>query len=194
VNLQATSKAAPAQATLPVEIAVLGGGCFWCTEAALLPLRGVARVTPGYCGGRVDAPSYAQVCRGDTGHIEVVQVVFDPTRLPFKDLLTVFFAAHDPTSRDRQGGDVGEQYRSVIFWQTPAQQMAAVQLMHTLNQQQVFDAPIVTQLRAPARFWPAEPEHVDYFRRNPQSGFCQAVIAPKVAALRRTYAERYENR
>jgi len=181
-------------ATASVDVAVLGGGCFWCTEAALLPLRGVARVTPGYCGGRVDAPSYAQVCRGDTGHIEVVKVAFDPARLSYKDLLTVFFASHDPTSFDRQGGDAGEQYRSVIFWQTPAQQTAAEALMHALHQQQVFGAPIVTQLLPPARFWPAEPEHVDYFRSNPQSGFCQAVIAPKVAALRRAYADRYEDR
>jgi len=176
---------------IPVEIAVLGGGCFWCTEAALLPLRGVIRVAPGYCGGHVAAPSYAQVCGGDTGHIEVVQVVFDPARLPYKDLLTIFFASHDPTSMDRQGGDVGEQYRSVIFWQTPAQQAVVQDLMRELDQEQVFGAPLVTQVLPPARFWPAEPEHLDYFRRNPGNGFCQAVIAPKVAKLRRMYADRY---
>jgi len=177
-----------------VEVAVLGGGCFWCTEAALLPLRGVVSVASGYCGGHVDAPRYAQVCRGDTGHIEVVQVVFDPARLSYADLLTVFFAAHDPTSLDRQGEDVGEQYRSVIFWQTPAQQQTAQDLIAQFNARQTFGAPLVTQLSPPVRFWPAEPEHLDYFRRNPGNGFCQAVIAPKVAALRRKYADRYEAR
>jgi len=180
-------------ATASVDVAVLGGGCFWCTQAAFLPLRGVVSVTPGYCGGRVDAPSYAQVCRGDTGHIEVVRVVFDPARLPYEDLLTIFFASHDPTSLDRQGGDVGEQYRSVIFWQTPAQQTVVEALMDELNRQRVFGAPLVTQVSPPARFWPAEPEHADYFRRNPGNVYCQAVIAPKVAALRRAYADRYED-
>jgi len=190
VNAQTTSMVTDT----PVGMAVLGGGCFWCTQAALSPLRGVVHVTPGYCGGRVNAPSYAQVCGGDTGHIEVVQVVFDPTRLPYQDLLTVFLASHDPTSRDRQGGDVGEQYRSVIFWQTAAQQATAETLIHALDQQQIFDAPIVTELRASAHFWPAEPEHEDYFRRNPGNAYCQAVIAPKIAALRRAYADFYEDR
>jgi len=182
----------PRAADTPVEIAVLGGGCFWCTEAALLPLRGVASVAPGYCGGRVDAPSYAQVCRGDTGHIEVVQVVFDPAQIAYKDLLTIFFAAHDPTSMDKQGEDVGEQYRSVIFWQTPAQEATAQEVMAQLDRDQVFGAPLVTQLLPPARFWPAEAVHLDYFRRNPGARFCQAVIAPKVAKLRRAFAQRYE--
>jgi len=183
-----------ASASSVVDVAVLGGGCFWCTEAALAPLRGVVSVAPGYCGGHVNAPRYAQVCSGDTGHIEVVQVVFDPARLSYGDLLTVFFASHDPTSQDRQGEDVGEQYRSVIFWQTPAQQQTAQDLIAQFNAQQTFGAPLVTQLSPPARFWPAEPEHLDYFRRNPGNGFCQVVIAPKVAALRRKYADRYEAR
>jgi len=186
MNMQTDPAPAPS-----VDIAVLGGGCFWCTEAAFSSLRGVVSVAPGYCGGHVDAPSYPQVCRGDTGHIEVVQVVFTPAQLAYTDLLTLFFAAHDPTSLDRQGADTGSQYRSAIFWQTPAQQTMAQNLMQELAQAQVFDAPIVTELLPPARFWPAEPEHLDYLRRNPGNAYCQAVIAPKIAALRRTYANLY---
>jgi len=173
------------------ETAVLGGGCFWCTEAALTGVQGVVGIVPGYCGGHTEAPNYEAVCTGTTGHIEVAQITFDPTRLPYADLLGLFFAMHDPTSLDRQGNDVGSQYRSAIFLQNAAQRQTAEDLIQQLNQQQTFGAPIVTVLLPPAPFWPAEAQHLDYFRRNPEQSYCRMVIAPKVAAMRRAHVRFY---
>jgi len=175
------------------DTAVLGGGCFWCVEATLTELRGVVSVTPGYCGGRVESPTYEQVCAQQTGHVEVVQVVFDPAVLSYVDLLRVFFVSHDPTTPDRQGEDVGPQYASSIFWQNEAQREQAQAVMAELARAGVYDAPVVTQLRAPATFWPAEDYHRDYFARNPQQGFCQFVIAPKVAKIRKQFRDRLKS-
>jgi len=170
------------------ETAVFGGGCFWCTEAVFQQLRGVISVTPRYAGGRVDHPTYQQVCAGDTGHIEVARIEYDPDQIAFSDLLEVFFATHDPTSFDRQGNDEGEQYRSVIFCQDDAQREAAEAYVRALDASGTFDAPVVTELRGAERFWPAEPEHYDYFRRHPEQGYCQFVIQPKVAKFRKQFA------
>lgn len=175
---------------MQTETAILGGGCFWCLEAVYKDLRGVQRVASGYAGGTVDHPTYEQVCSGRTGHAEVVQVTFDPAELAYADLLRVFFTLHDPTTRDRQGNDVGPQYRSVIFAQTPDQAATARQVMREIDAEQLWPRPLVTELQPAGQFWPAEPEHDDYFARNPWSGYCRAVIAPKVAKFRKTFADR----
>jgi peptide-methionine (S)-S-oxide reductase len=171
-----------------LEKAVFGGGCFWCTEAVFKQLDGVLRVQSGYAGGHVDNPGYREVCEGGTGHIEVVEIDFDPARIGYDTLLDVFFATHDPTTPDRQGHDVGEQYRSVIFWQDEAQRAAAEAKLAELAREQVFDAPVVTELRGPAKVWPAEAYHDDYYARNPGQGYCQVVISPKLAKFRQRYA------
>ncbi|WP_459616950.1 peptide-methionine (S)-S-oxide reductase MsrA [Bordetella sp. 2513F-2] len=178
------------QAASGHEVAILGGGCFWCTEAVFKDLRGVVEVMPGYCGGHVEHPTYEQVCGKQTGHIEVARVVFDPKVLSYADLLRVFFATHDPTTPGRQGNDVGPQYESAIFWQTPAQRQAAEEVIAELSSQGVFDAPIVTKLLEPATFWPAEDYHRDYFALHPEQGYCQFVIAPKVAKFRKQFQDR----
>jgi len=167
------------------EIAVLGGGCFWCTEAVLSGLRGVAQVEPGYCGGHIVQPTYAQVCQGDSGHVEVVRVTFDPQTLGFDDLLAVFFATHDPTTLNRQGADVGPQYASVVFYQSPAQHKAAQACMAAV--QEALGRKVVTQLRAAHPFWPAEAGHHRYWQRHPQQPYCQFVIAPKLAELHKRF-------
>lgn len=172
------------------QTAVLGGGCFWCVEAVFTQLRGVKAVTSGYTGGHVDNPSYQQVCDGNTGHIEVARVEFDPKELSFEDLLRVFFATHDPTTPGRQGNDVGPQYESAIFAQDEGQMESAKRVIQELTQSDTFDAPIVTQLHPQAKFWPAEAYHHDYFARNPRQGYCQVVIAPKVAKFRKTFQDR----
>lgn len=169
------------------QVAVFGGGCFWCVEAVFKPLKGVVSVTSGYSGGHVDHPTYEQVCGKGTGHIEVARIEFDPSAVSYDTLLEVFFATHDPTTQDRQGNDVGPQYRSAIFWQDEAQRDSAQEAIDRLTQEDAFGAPIVTELRAPATFWPAEPEHYDYYARHPQQGYCQFVIAPKVAKLRKQF-------
>jgi peptide-methionine (S)-S-oxide reductase len=172
------------------EVAVLGGGCFWCTEAVFLDLRGIVSVKSGYSGGHTENPSYKQVCTGMTGHAEVVQVVFDPAQLDYADLLRVFFTIHDPTTRDRQGADVGSQYRSVIFVADAAQRRTAEAVVAEVNEAKLYPAPVVTEIADAATFYPAEQEHEDYFARNPYSGYCQAVVAPKVAKFRKTFADR----
>jgi len=171
------------------EVAVFGGGCFWCTEAVFQQLRGVVDVRPGYAGGHVESPTYEQVCGAGTGHVEVIEITFNPDVIRYNELLNVFSATHDPTTRDRQGHDVGPQYRSAIFWQTEAQREAAANTIDALNRQGVFEAPIVTELYAPARFWPAENYHKDYFVSNPGQGYCHAVIEPKVARFRRQFVD-----
>lgn len=173
-----------------VETATLAGGCFWCLEAVFERLQGVERVVSGFAGGDPGATSYREVCDGDTGHAEVIQITFDPTVIPYHDLLSFFFAFHDPTTKDRQGADVGTQYRSAIFHHSPEQEQTARAIIDELTREQVFPAPIVTELAAFTAFHPAEPHHQGYFRRNGQQPYCQAVIAPKVAKLRAHFADR----
>jgi peptide-methionine (S)-S-oxide reductase len=172
------------------ETATLGGGCFWCLDAVYRDLEGVIRVCSGYAGGQVENPSYEQVCGKKTGHAEVVELVFDPSVISYADILRVFFTIHDPTTKDRQGADVGPQYRSVIFTHSPAQETVARQVMAEIEAAGIWDAPLVTELQPAPRFWPAEAEHQDYFARNPWSGYCRAVIAPKVTKFRKTFASR----
>jgi peptide-methionine (S)-S-oxide reductase len=168
----------------------LGGGCFWCVEAVLKPLRGVASVVSGYAGGTVKNPTYREVCYGKTGHAEVVRVTYDPARLSTHDLLTVFLTTHDPTTLDRQGADRGTQYRSVVFYETDAQREAAEAVVQELTEGGVYPDPIVTEIAPLDVFYPAEDYHQDYFALNAQQPYCQAVIAPKVAKLRRHYLDK----
>ena len=175
---------------MAVETATLGGGCFWCLEAALTLLDGVGRVSSGYAGGTVLEPTYRQVCSGDSGHAEVVQIEFDPALIDYRTLLTAFFAIHDPTTLDRQGHDVGSQYRSVIFTHSAAQEAIARDLIAELGAARVWPAPIVTAVQPAPTFWPAEAYHQDYFVRNPAQPYCSAVVAPKVAKLRKVFADR----
>lgn len=172
------------------ELATLGGGCFWCLEAVFKDLRGVTSVMSGYAGGHVPDPSYKQVCTGGTGHAEVVQIRFDPAEIAYADLLRVFFTIHDPTTKDRQGHDVGPQYRSIILTHTPEQADTAEAVMAEIAAAKIWPAALVTERVPLAVFYPAEPEHHDYFARNPWTGYCQAVVAPKVAKFRKTFAAR----
>ena len=176
--------------TLRQEAATLGGGCFWCLEAVFKELRGVVSAASGYAGGHVENPSYEAVCGKKTGHAEVVRVVFDPAELSYADLLRVFFTIHDPTTKDRQGADVGPQYRSIILAHSDAQATTARAVMEEVAQAGIWDGPLVTELVPEAPFWPAEPEHHDYFARNPWSGYCRAVVAPKVLKFRKAFADR----
>jgi peptide-methionine (S)-S-oxide reductase len=169
------------------ETATLGGGCFWCLEAVFEQLKGVDKVESGYAGGIVANPTYHQVCSGQTGHAEVVQVTFDPSLISFREILDVFFAIHDPTTIDRQGADVGTQYRSVIFFHTPEQQKAAQLRIAELNAEKIWHAPIVTQVVAFQVFHRAEAYHQGYFRGNPGQPYCQAVVSPKVAKFRKQF-------
>jgi peptide-methionine (S)-S-oxide reductase len=175
---------------MTTELATLAGGCFWCLEAVFEQLRGVTKVTSGYSGGHVPNPSYEAVCTGTTGHAEVVQVAFDPDELSFRDLLGVFFTLHDPTTLDRQGGDVGTQYRSAIFYHDEAQRRTAEDVVRELEAEHVFDDPIVTKFEPLTAFYPAEEYHREYYTRNPNQPYCRAVIAPKVAKLRSKYLEK----
>jgi peptide-methionine (S)-S-oxide reductase len=172
------------------EIATLAGGCFWCLEAVFEQLKGVKKVESGYSGGHVPNPSYEAVCTGTTGHAEVTQVTFDPDVISFRDLLGVFFSIHDPTTPDRQGGDVGTQYRSAIFSHDDEQRRVAEDLVRELEAEHVFDDPIVTKIEPLEAFYPAEEYHREYYRRNPTQAYCRAVIAPKVAKLRSKYLEK----
>ena len=166
------------------EVATLAGGCFWCLDAVFRDLRGVEKVESGYSGGTTANPSYEQVCSGRTGHAEVVQVTFDPTTITYRDLLDVFFSIHDPTTLNRQGGDVGTQYRSAIFYHSPEQRTTAEQTIRELAAEGLWDDPIITEVAAFTSFYPAESYHQDYFNRNPYQPYCAAVIAPKVAKFR----------
>jgi peptide-methionine (S)-S-oxide reductase len=174
--------------TVGREVATLGGGCFWCLEAVFEQLRGVERVQSGYAGGTVADPSYHQVCTGTTGHAEVVQVTFDPAVVSFRDVLDVFFATHDPTTLNRQGPDVGTQYRSAIFYHSPEQKRVAEVRIAELNAAGIWDAPIVTEVVPLQAFYPAEAYHQGYFRANPRQPYCQAVVSPKVAKFRKQFA------
>jgi len=173
-----------------LEVATLGGGCFWCLDAVYRELRGVVKVESGYAGGRRPNPSYEQVCTGATGHAEVVQVTYDPAEISYGDLLDIFFAIHDPTTLNRQGGDVGTQYRSVVFYHTPEQKAEAERKVAELGAAGPYDDPIVTELAPAPAFYPAEGYHQDYFRKNPGAGYCRAVVAPKVAKARKAFFEK----
>jgi len=172
------------------ETATFAGGCFWCMEAVFVPLRGVEKVVSGYIGGTVKDPTYRQVCSGTTGHAEAIQITFDPETISYDELLKIFFALHDPTTKDRQGGDVGTQYRSAIFFYSSAQKSAAEAMIEKLNRERTFPAPIVTEVVPAPTFYPAEDYHQNYYAQNPGQGYCQAVISPKVAKLRKKYAEK----
>lgn len=172
------------------QMATLGGGCFWCLEAVFLELRGVRRVASGFSGGHIVDPSYEAVCTGRTGHAEVVQVTFDPAEIAYEDLLRVFFTIHDPTTRDRQGNDVGPQYRSVIFVHDAEQRAAATRILAEITAARLWPRPPVTEIVSFDTFYPAGPEHENYFVRNPWSGYCRAVIAPKVLKFRKQFTER----
>lgn len=168
----------------------LGGGCFWCIEAVLRDLRGVNEVISGYAGGHVANPTYEQVCREDTGHAEVVQVHFDPDVIKLHDILTIFFTLHDPTTLNRQGNDVGEQYRSVVFYSTPEQREIAQKVMQEIADRGIWEDPLVTQLQPLETFYPAEDYHQRYFERNENQAYCQFIIAPKVAKLRKEFHDK----
>ena len=172
-----------------LQTATLAGGCFWCLEAVYDEVKGVQGVESGYAGGHMDNPSYREVCNGDTGHAEVVQVHFDPSIVSYRDLLNVFFAIHDPTTLNRQGADVGTQYRSAIFYHDEEQKKIAEELIKELNAQQIWDRPIVTQVEKLDKFYMAEDYHQEYFARNQYQPYCMAVVAPKVSKFRKHFLE-----
>jgi peptide-methionine (S)-S-oxide reductase len=180
----------PAHAPRALEVATLGGGCFWCTEAVFQEVRGVVSVLPGYAGGATKNPSYEDVCGGETGHAEVVQVTFDPAVLTYREVLEIFFATHDPTTLNRQGADFGTQYRSVVLYGSPAQRATAEEVLTEVRSDQSWGKKVVTELAPLETFYPAEEYHRDYFRRHPERAYCQAVINPKLKKFRKTYAER----
>lgn len=173
-----------------MEVATLGGGCFWCTEAVFLEIEGVTKVVPGYSGGHVNNPSYQQVISGTTGHVEVIQVTFDPEIIPFKEILEIFFTMHDPTSLDRQGADVGTQYRSVIYYHSEGQKMVAEEVISEMNETNVFNLPIVTKLEPFTEFYKAEDYHVNYYNRNKEQGYSRFVIEPKLKKVEKKYKDR----
>jgi peptide-methionine (S)-S-oxide reductase len=170
------------------EVAILGGGCFWCLEAVYLEARGILKVESGYMGGQVDKPTYEQVCSGTTGHAEVVRLEFDPSVISYRDILEIFFTIHDPTTLNRQGNDVGTQYRSVIFTTSPEQEATARQVMGEMAH--VWDGPIVTQLLPQETWFKAEDYHQNYFAQHPLQGYCAFVVAPKVAKFRKIFLDR----
>ncbi len=172
------------------ETATLGGGCFWCTEAVFDELNGVVKVESGYSGGDVANPTYEQVCTGRTGHAETVQVVFNPGVISYEDILRIFFTTHDPTTLNRQGNDLGTQYRSVIFYHDEAQKRTAERIIKEITEKKIWDDPIVTQVSPFQSFYRAEEYHQDYFANNPNHGYCRVVIAPKLAKFRKTYHDR----
>ncbi|NLL49531.1 MAG: peptide-methionine (S)-S-oxide reductase MsrA [Firmicutes bacterium] len=171
--------------------ATFGGGCFWCLEAIFKDLQGVVAVVPGYSGGHVENPTYKQVCTDETGHAEVLQITYDPDVIGYRELLEVFFSIHDPTTLNRQGGDIGSQYRSVIFYATEEEKETAKDVMTRMAD--LWDDPIVTELTELSIFYPAEDYHHDYFALNPQQGYCQMVIAPKVVKFRKEFQERLKS-
>jgi peptide-methionine (S)-S-oxide reductase len=170
------------------DIATLAGGCFWCLEAVYDQVNGVQSVESGYIGGQVDAPTYEQVCSGHTGHAEAVRITFDPRLVTFRDLLNVFFVIHDPTTRNRQGNDIGTQYRSGIFYHSPEQQQIAQEVMAAVTREGVYPNPIVTEVVPATQWYEAEAYHQEYFARNPFEGYCAYVVGPKVAKFRQRYA------
>lgn len=175
--------------TFPMKQAVFGGGCFWCTEAVFSMLRGVSKVEPGYAGGKVENPSYEQVSSGTTGHAEVIRVSYDPSVITYEDLLTVFFGSHDPTTPNRQGADVGEQYRSVIFYASEEEKRTAERLIQEVNASLKDGTRVVTEVVALGAFFPAEEYHKNYYANNASAPYCQLVIEPKIEKVRKRFAE-----
>ena len=171
------------------QIIVLGGGCFWCTEAVYVKVRGVTDVESGYSNGSAQRPSYEQVCTGTTGHNEVVKLTYDPEQVSTRQILEIFFVVHDPTQMNRQGNDVGTQYRSGIYYTTPEQKQVAEDMIRQMSQEKLFGRPVVTEVQAMRNYWPAEEYHQDFFEKNPTQGYCLAVAAPKVAKFRKTFVE-----
>lgn len=174
--------------TAQKEIATLAGGCFWCLEAVYDQMKGITAVESGYIGGSTDAPTYEAVCSGRTGHAEAVRVTFDPAVTSYRDLLEVFFVIHDPTTLNRQGNDVGTQYRSTIFYHSPEQKATAEDVIATLTKENVYPDPIVTEIAPAGAWYEAEPYHQEYFARNPLQGYCTYVVGPKVAKFRKQFA------
>jgi len=172
------------------DVAILAGGCFWCLEAVFDQVRGVEAVESGYIGGALDNPTYEAVCGGQTGHAEAIRITFSPTVVSYQELLEIFFAIHDPTTLNRQGNDIGTQYRSAIFYTSSAQQQTAEQVIKTVTDEKLYGAPIVTQVVAATRWYEAEAYHQEYFARNPFQGYCQFVVDPKVAKFRKQFATR----
>lgn len=176
--------------TAQTETATLGGGCFWCLEAVYVLLKGVKGVVSGYAGGHVDNPTYRDVCSGNTGHAEVVQIEFDPAEISYRQLLEVFFTIHDPTTLNRQGADVGTQYRSVIYYHSPIQEAIAREVVQEMTNRGLWSSPIVTEITAAPHFYAAEAYHQDYYANNAYQPYCQVIIAPKVAKVRKEYLDR----
>ena len=177
---------------MALETATLAGGCFWCIESVFNRIRGVESAVSGYMGGHTLNPTYKDICRGDTGHAEVVQVQFDPAQISYRDVLDIFFALHDPTQKNRQGNDVGTQYRSAIFYHSPAQQATAIEVIDELTAERAFAQPIVTEVVPAQTFYPAEDYHQGYFDANPDQAYCQYVVAPKVVKARAKFAARWK--
>lgn len=172
------------------QLATFGNGCFWCTEAVFKRLKGVIAAVPGYSGGHIENPTYREVCSGETGHAESVQVEYDPSEISYENLLKVFWKTHDPTTRNRQGSDIGSQYRSVIFYHNPQQKKLAEDCRKMLETAEIWSRPIVTELVPFSRFWPAEEYHHDYVARNPSNGYCRVVITPKIQKFESIFRER----
>jgi len=178
---------------LNLETATLAAGCFWCVEAVFDDLKGVEDVVSGYSGGQTENPTYRQVCDGNTGHAEVAQIKFDPSVISFKDILRVFFSVHDPTTMNRQGADIGTQYRSAIFYHNDEQKRDAEEVIKEITDEGVYDDPIVTEVTALEKFWPAEDYHQEYFANNPNVPYCAAVVSPKVKKFRQRFADRLKS-
>nr|WP_291274585.1 peptide-methionine (S)-S-oxide reductase MsrA [Flavobacterium sp.] len=173
-----------------VQLATFAGGCFWCTEALFLEVKGVEKVVSGYTGGFIKNPAYREVCNGNTGHAEAIQITFNPKEVAYEDLLEIFFATHDPTTLNRQGADVGSQYRSAIFYHNETQKQAAQRYIQLIEKEKLYSSPIVTQIEPEAPFYLAEEYHQNYYNQNKEQGYCQMVIAPKLAKLRRYYTSK----
>lgn len=173
-----------------LEVATLAAGCFWCTEAAFSIIKGVERIEPGYTGGTVSNPSYEEVSTGTTGHAEAAQIFFDPTIISYREILEIFFTMHDPTSLNRQGADVGTQYRSVIFYDSQSQKETAEKLIAELNKEQIWNKPIITAVESLSQFYNAETYHKDYYKKHPKEPYCQAVITPKIAKLQAHFIDK----
>lgn len=175
------------------EVAIFGGGCFWCTEAVFLELKGVAKVTPGYIGGHVENPTYKAICNGDTGHAEAIRIDYDPNKITYAELLQVFFATHDPTTLNRQGNDIGTQYRSEIFYLNAAQHEIATDYISLLSAEAVFENPIVTKVSEAPHFYEAEDYHVNYYNENKTQGYCSYVITPKIEKLKKYFQDKLKS-
>ncbi len=176
-----------------LEVATLASGCFWCTEAVFQEIKGVATVEPGYSGGSTQNPTYEQVSTGTTGHAEAVQIKFDPNIISFREVLEIFFATHDPTTMNRQGADVGHQYRSAIFYHNERQRAIAEEVVEELTSEKTFDSPIVTEVEPFKAFYKAEDYHKDYFKKHPQQPYCKVVISPKIAKLRKKFRDKLKS-